>query len=174
VEATASGRRVVEVPVVLEAIQWTAIGYAALQRMPDGSARVVMLDPDRPDDLTILFETPGPVTSLWVTPDPEWILLSAGRADSADEPAGFIVVGPTRTLTVDAPDADGSTASMTLSRKRIVYREGESGRMVERSTTDQGRRVLIDEPVLLGVVSGRDVLAVATTAPGEICVLPQG
>jgi hypothetical protein len=61
-----------------------------------------------------------------------------------------------------------------ISGHRIVCRESESGRMVGRSTTDQGRRVLIEQPVRLGVLSGRDVLAVTTTSPGEICVLPLG
>ena len=161
-------------PGVIEAIQWTAIGYAALQAPPDGTARIVLLDPDRPADPTVLFETQKPITSLWVTPDPEWILLTVGGVGSGDESAGFIVVAPTRTFTVDAPDSDGSTASMTLSRNDIVYREGASGQMVAVSTTDLKRRILTEQAVRFGVVSGRDVLAVASTTPGEVCLLPQG
>jgi hypothetical protein len=174
VESTASGDRVIDVSGAIEAIQWTAVGYAALQMTPDGGARILMLDPDRPDDPTVLYETGRPVTRLWVTPDPEWVLLSVGRAGSGDEPASFIVVGPTRTFSVEGSDSDGSTASMTLSRNDIVYRERASGRMAARSTHDLTRRILTEQPVRFGVVSGRDVLAVASTTAGEICLIPQG
>ena len=174
VEASDSGRRVVDVPEGIGAIQWTAIGYAALQQTRDGAARISMLDPDRPDQPTVLYETKRPVTRLWVTPDPEWILLTVGRDASSQESAGFIVVGPTRTFTVDAPAADGSFSSMTLSRNDIVYREGASGRMVAISTKDGRRQILSEHRVRFGQVSGRDVLAVAGTSPGEICLLPQG
>jgi hypothetical protein len=171
VEATESGERVIDVPDDSEAIQWTAIGYASLQRTPKDTSRILMLDPDRPDQPTLLHETEKPVTRLWVTPDPEWILLTVGRGGSSDESAGFIVVSPTQTLTVDASDADGSLASMTRSRNDIAYREGASGRMVAVSTTDLERRILSEQPVRFGTMSGRDALAVATMTPGEICLL---
>ena len=137
-------------------------------------SRVVMLDPDRPEEPTLLHETRRPVARLWVTPDPEWVLLTVAgdRAGdgSGDGPAGFIVVGPTRTSTVDAPDADSSMASMTRSRNEIVYREHASGRMVAVSTSDLKRRILTERPVRFGLVSGQDVLAVASTTPGEVCL----
>ena len=86
VEESPSARQVIEVPDTIEAIQWTAIGYAAIQATPDGTTRVVMIDPDRPDDPTVLYETRKPVTRLWVTPDPEWVLLTVGGDGSAIRP----------------------------------------------------------------------------------------
>jgi hypothetical protein len=174
VEGTGSAGRVVEVPGVIDAIQWTAVGYAAVQTTPGGTARIVLFDPDRPDDPTVLYETRSPVLTLWVTPDPEWVLLTVGSADTGGASAAFIVIGPDRTFSVDASDSDGSTASMTLSRNEIVYRQRGSGRMVAVSTDGLKRRVLTEQPVRFGMVSGRDVLAIANTPPGEVCLLPRG
>ena len=42
VEANASGRRAIDVPGVIGAIQWTAVGYAVLQTTSDGTTRILL------------------------------------------------------------------------------------------------------------------------------------
>jgi hypothetical protein len=131
-----------------------------------------MVDPSRPTSPTVLHETSQTVEQLWVTPDPEWVLLgvTAGGGSATRE---FIVIGPTRTATFDAADADGSPVSMTPSRSRVVYRSAESGLMKSVAVSNPAdRRVVWDQPVKFGVMSDRGVLAAVTASSrGAVCLV---
>jgi hypothetical protein len=172
VEDGPAGRRVVELPAGVQAIQWTAIGYAAIERPAADLTRIILVDPARPASPTVLHETTQTVEQLWVTPDPEWVVLGVS-ADGGSPTRGFIVVGPTRTVAFDVADADGSAVSMTPSRSRVVYRSAESGQMKSVAVSNPAEpRVLWDQPVKFGTMSGRGVLAAAiASTPAAVCLV---
>ena len=171
VEVIDDGLREAVVPADLVALQWTAVDYAAVERTGDDGSRVLMIDIDRPADPTVLFETDRQAEALWVTPDPEWVVVGVAADAAGGAPAGFIVVGPTLTRTIEAPGYDGSQVSMTQARNWLVYRDPATGRMQSVATGDGQAQFLTEQPVRFGAVSGKDVLGFASTSPGEVCVL---
>jgi hypothetical protein len=178
---TATGRSLVEaerggstpLPDEVTGIAWTAIGYALLQRRPGGGTRILLLDIDRPDDPNTLYETDLVVGRLWVSADPEFMLLTIAHPDHLDMRPSFDVVSPDGTRHLEPPGADLTGGSMPASRAQVVYRSAADGRMRVVRLSEPGSATMLSERrALLGRVSDPGILAIAAANQvGRLCLV---
>jgi hypothetical protein len=174
VEDRPEGRTMTPLPDGVTGIGWTAVGYALLQRQPDGGSRVLLLDVDRPAEPTVMHETERAVERLWISADPEVMLLTIVHPDHRDLPPAFEVVGTDATNHLEPPGADTSGASMPSLRRFVVYRSSISGRMeaVRMSDPHAPPVVLSERAATRGMISDRGLLAVAAAdAVGRLCLI---
>ena len=166
------GGRAVALPDGVSAIAWTAVGYALLQHPTGGGSRVLILDPDRPEDPGVKYETDLVVERLWISADPEQMLLTTSHPDHRDQPNGFEVVGSTASRHIEPPGTDLSGGSMPSLRRQVVYRSSETGRMLVVRVDAPDRPVeLTDVATAFGRVSDRGVLAYVPVEPeGRLCL----
>ena len=171
VEDRPEGRRRIPLPAEIQDIAWTAIGYALLERTAEGS-RVLLLDPDRPEAPVVLYRTELAVEHLWISADPEHLLLTVVHPDHRDAAASFEVVNSETSRRIEPPGADASGGSMPSLRRQVVYRSATSGRMEAVAIDDPGSSVVVSSrPALLGAVSDAGVLAYADAEqPGILCI----
>lgn len=167
------GLRITLLPETITGLGWTAIGYALLERPEVGGSRVQILDVDRPGDPNLVFQTHLAVERLWITADPEYLLLTVVHPDHRDAPATFEVDGPGAQRHLEPPGADASGASMSTLRRWVVYHSAATSRMEAVSVEDVNKRVtLIDRVAVRGMVSERGILAyVPADPPGEVCLV---
>ena len=155
----------------IHGLAWTAIGYALLERTAEGS-RVLLLDPDRPEAPGVLYRTELAVEHLWISADPEHLLLTVVHPDHRDAPASFEVVNSETSRRIEPPGADASGASMPSLRRQVVYRSATSGRMEAVSIDEPSAPVVLSSRAALkGAVSDAGVLAYADAEqPGMLCI----
>ncbi len=154
-------------------IAWTAIGYALLQRPPEGGSKVLLLDVDRPDRPSVLYETDLAVQRLWTSADPEFLLLTIAHPDHLDMRPSFDVVLPDGTRHIEPPGSDLTGGSMPVGRGQVVYRSAADGRMhVVSVSQPNSATVLSERPATLGRVSDGGLLAIAAADQvGRLCVV---
>jgi hypothetical protein len=165
--------RSTRLPPGVASISWTAIGYALLEHPEDGGSRVLNLDPDRPDEPTVSYATDLFVERLWISADPETMVLTVTHPDHRDVPPTFEVVGATATTHLEPAGADASGASMPALRRWVVYRSAATSRMEAVKVADAGVSVVLSErPALRGMVSDRGILAFVPVEPhGQLCLV---
>lgn len=183
---TANGRQLIEdrpggmgftlLPQTITGLGWTAIGYALLEHPEGGGSRVQILDVDRPGDPNLIFQTDLHVERLWITADPEYLLLTVVHPDHRDAPATFEVDGPEAQRHLEPPGADASGASMSTLRRWVVYHSAATSRMEAASVEDVNKRVtLTDRAAVRGMVSDRGILAyVPAETAGQVCLVEVG
>ena len=172
VEDTAGGGSATWLPAGVTAIGWTAIGYALLQPGDDGS-RVLLLDVERPDAPTTLYETELVVERLWISADPEFLLLTIVHPDHRDTDPTYMVVGPSTQVHLQPPGADTTGASMPMLRRKVVFHSTISGRMEIIAADGSGEPIqLSSQAAIRGMISDRGILALAAAdAPGSLCLV---
>jgi hypothetical protein len=183
---TANGRQLTEdrpggtgftlLPDTITGLGWTAIGYALLEHPADGGSRVQILDVDRPGDPNPIFQTDLNVERLWITADPEYLLLTITHPDHRDAPTTFEVDGPEAQRHLEPPGADASGASMSTLRRWVVYHSAATSRMEAVTVEDVSKRVtLTDRAAVRGMVSDRGILAYVPAEPaGQVCLVDVG
>jgi hypothetical protein len=166
--------RATGLPDDVTAIAWTAIGFALLQRPPEGGSRILLLDVDRPAAPTVLHETDRAVERLWIPADPEVMLLTIVHPDHRDAPPSYEVVRSAATQQLEPPGADTSGASMPALRRSVVYRSAITGRMQAVNVGEPGvpPTVLSERAATRGAVSDHGLLALAAAErPGRLCLI---
>jgi hypothetical protein len=160
-------------PDTITGLGWTAIGYALLEHPADGGSRILLLDVDRPGEPTEVYRTDLFVERLWISADPESLLLTIVHPDHRDAPATFVVAGAEAEQQLEPAGADTSGASMPSLRRWVVYRSAATSRMEAVRVIDPDITVtLSDRPALRGMVSDRGILAYVPTEPfGQVCLL---
>ena len=172
-EDRAGGMQFTLLPDTMVGLGWTAIGFALLERPADGGSRVHLMDVDRPGDPNLIFQTDLTVERLWITADPEYLLLTVLHPDHRDAPATFEVVGPDARQHLEPPGADASGASMPSLRRSVVYRSAATSRMEAVDLSDPSVTItLTEQPALRGMVSDRGMLAFVPAAPANhVCLV---
>jgi len=173
VEDRPQGFFVTSVPEGVDGLGWTAIGFALLQHAPDGGSRILNLDVDRPDSPTVSYATDLHVERLWISADPEHMVLTLAHPDHHDVPATFQVVGSGTEHHLAPAGADASGASMPSLRRWVVYRSAATSRMEAMSVLDGAATVtLADRPAERGMISDRGILAYVPAEPyGQVCLV---
>ena len=173
VEARDGGLVETALPPGIDGLAWTAIGFALLQHPPEGGSRVLILDVDRPQEPTVTYETGLRVERLWISADPEHMVLTISHPDHRDAPASFDVVGASTTHHLEPEAADATGASMPSLRRWVVYRSASTSLMTAVRVADPSRVVpLSARPSARGMVSDRGVLAFVPVEPyGQLCLL---
>ncbi len=172
-ESGPDGMEFTLLPESITGLGWTAIGYALLQHPAEGGSRVLLMDVDRPGEPTEIYRTELFVERLWITADPEYLLLTITHPDHRDAPATFVVAGPDAEVQLEPAGADTTGASMPALRRWVVYHAAATSRMEAIRVTDPGTIVtLTDRPAQRGMVSDRGILAYVPTEPaGQVCLL---
>ncbi len=177
VERRPEGRRQTPLPASIVDIGWTAVGYALLEaseRADDPGGRVLLLDPDRPDDLAVIHETERHPTGLWISGDPEQLLLWTARVDGRGEVVvGFEVAGSTATTFIEPAGADVTGASMPSLRRHVVFRTVPDRRIHALDLARPEAIVALDDrPAGIGAISDGGILALAVEEPaGTLCLV---
>lgn len=172
VEDRAEGIVETPLPEGVDGLAWTAIGFALLQHPADGGTRVLNLDVDRPEAPTLSYATNLFAERLWISADPESMVLTIAHPDHRDAPSSFQVILANTEHQLEPAGADASGASMPASRRWIVYRSSTTSHMEAVTVADPGSAVTLrDRGAKLGMVSDRGILAFVPDEPdGQVCL----
>ena len=118
------------------------------------------------------YETGLFAERLWISADPESLLLTISHPDHRDAPTSFVVVLSEVEHQLEPPGADSSEASMPALRRWVVYHSAATSRMQAVKVSDARETIVLrDRAATRGSVSDGGILAFVPVEPyGQVCL----